>query len=1114
MAEHIIDSFVSDEAKKQITELASTISTLATSLEKLENINKTITKKGGNTAEFNAVEEAKKRILKLEKELDVIRTKEANQIFQLQEQRKAEIAQKKENLGLISRIATSKKQAITQTQTEIANQRALNEVEKLNGIIKAENTTHLQKMDAQMRLLNIELQKLVASGKTESQEYLNKIAHLKRLSQEYQISAKASGNMQIQTRSMYGATFSLTQVMRELPNFAISSRIGFMSLSNNIPMLVDNFSMLSKSIDETTGKMLGAKGALKIFAQSLLSFNTILIVASTLLILFGDDIGKFASKLFKGSQSVYDFNDAVGSMVKVLDENSGIIKENREQVLLLGVMIERFKSKGDSADAVIKKYNETLGKHHGVLEDINLVMDAYAKYAQKYIDWSIKMEAATMNVKIAAEARNKAVGAEMRMGQLKGTKDYQSMVSGGDEATIAGKIEASSQSIIQRYIEENRATMPMDKIYEDLLKTISEEGTPKDITIVDAAGDRAKAISSLIEDLDGFYGAKADKDLIKNLVLEYQKIYLSNMMYQEAVNKATILLPEQYVDEKDAGGGGGAGGRRAGALKDVIVNEEMYLAELARLRERQVKVDEDMRNFSLDGERQWFEQRQVANDEYLANQRRIAELERYIAEHNAEEKRRTEEIRIKDAIQHNIKNLALAKENVANNKMSNDDYLSYEKEFIEKQSLNYESLKNNADNHSKEMLRIEDDYIMKNINSLNAWRDTTNKIYEESFAYKKSLIDDDLRREQSDADFSKTKDDVEAQRLSKMEEFLTQASGYSRRSNFKLLDIQSQYNKEKYTREVNAINELIALRKKEGKDTMDLEVQLSKMQSDRSLQLEKEAFDKEKAQLDLQSELRIETEKAVIDTVEALWNGFHERYYAKLKKSKEQYAKIEKEALEDTTDQERAGVITKEQSEKRKAELQSYYQSVQDQLDRDREKQERRKFLFEQAMAIARIWTNYAVNASATGLEPITKALLLGLAISQTALVSAQSVPYFAEGGVMEHTGKAVLGDGGKSEFVLSPDGTFFLSKDKPTMYNLEKGTKIYPDANKIDIDSLMRLNHQSQTPIKDMTMINEIKKTNKLLSNQKTPTFVGMPLIRQMQFGQNYAGRKRGLIN
>ena len=51
-------------------------------------------------------------------------------------------------------------------------------------------------------------------------------------------------------------------------------------------------------------------------------------------------------------------------------------------------------------------------------------------------------------------------------------------------------------------------------------------------------------------------------------------------------------------------------------------------------------------------------------------------------------------------------------------------------------------------------------------------------------------------------------------------------------------------------------------------------------------------------------------------------------------------------------DKEKAGVITKEQSEKRKEELQSYYQSVQEQLDRDREKQERRKFLFEDRKSV------------------------------------------------------------------------------------------------------------------------------------------------------------------
>ena len=57
--------------------------------------------------------------------------------------------------------------------------------------------------------------------------------------------AKASGSNMVKTQSMYGATFQLTQVMRELPNFAIDARIGFMALSNNLPMLTDSSKGLS-----------------------------------------------------------------------------------------------------------------------------------------------------------------------------------------------------------------------------------------------------------------------------------------------------------------------------------------------------------------------------------------------------------------------------------------------------------------------------------------------------------------------------------------------------------------------------------------------------------------------------------------------------------------------------------------------------------------------------------------------------------------------------------------------------------------------------------------------------------------------------------------------------
>ena len=104
--------------------------------------------------------------------------------------------------------------------------------------------------------------------------------------------------------SMYGATFQLTQVMRELPNFAIDARIGFMSLSNNLPMLIDSFKILKQQIIDTEGAAGSTRKTWAAFGKSLLSMNTIMIIVSTALILFGDKLVGFIGKLFNGEKQI------------------------------------------------------------------------------------------------------------------------------------------------------------------------------------------------------------------------------------------------------------------------------------------------------------------------------------------------------------------------------------------------------------------------------------------------------------------------------------------------------------------------------------------------------------------------------------------------------------------------------------------------------------------------------------------------------------------------------------------------------------------------------------------------------------------------------------------
>ena len=141
-------------------------------------------------------------------------------------------------------------------------------------------------------------------------------------------------------------------------------------------------------------------------------------------------------------------------------------------------------------------------------------------------------------------------------------------------------------------------------------------------------------------------------------------------------------------------------------------------------------------------------------------------------------------------------------------------------------------------------------------------------------------------------------------------------------------------------------------------------------------------------------------------------------------------------------------------------------------------------------------------------------AVNLATAISSSALAAAQTIPYFKDGGIMEKKGKAVLGDGGISEMVLNPNGEIFFSDNKPTVYDLEKGAKIFPDAAKVDIDNIIgNSNRKIIIKNEDDKLLKEIRMTNTLLKRQKSSVFYGMPLIEQMNSKERINKRKRGLL-
>jgi len=124
---------------------------------------------------------------------------------------------------------------------------------------------------------------------------------------------------------------SINQLTREAPAFANSVQTGFMALSNNIPILTDEIGRLVAA-----NKALQAEGkpTVSVFRQimkSLFSFQTLMSVGITLLVLYGKEIGDWASSVM-----------GAGTAADRMAENTK--KINEESAKLSGQTIPQFKA--------------------------------------------------------------------------------------------------------------------------------------------------------------------------------------------------------------------------------------------------------------------------------------------------------------------------------------------------------------------------------------------------------------------------------------------------------------------------------------------------------------------------------------------------------------------------------------------------------------------------------------------------------------------------------------------------------------------------------------------------------------------------------------------------
>lgn len=161
----------------------------------------------------------------------------------------------------------------------------------------------------------------------------------------------------------YNTTFQTIQVLRELPNFAQSAQIGLMSLSNNLPSLIDGFSAARKEAG-SLGKVI-----LNMVKNPMFWLNVAAVGLTTVLTLLPKLIKLFTNELF-------DMGEVLESVADGLRKGNSELSKNIEKYNKLTHELRMAKNGLADGKKSLEEYNKSFGRTLGIA---NSTAEAYEK---------------------------------------------------------------------------------------------------------------------------------------------------------------------------------------------------------------------------------------------------------------------------------------------------------------------------------------------------------------------------------------------------------------------------------------------------------------------------------------------------------------------------------------------------------------------------------------------------------------------------------------------------------------------------------------------------------------------------------------------------------------
>ena len=208
--------------------------------------------------------------------------------------------------------------------------------------VMVEKLGHIQRLKAEVSNLTLAYERLSkaelesAKGKEVLTALKEKRAELSQLNEAYGNYSLGVGNYGRATNNL---SIQLGQVMKELPNFAISARIGIMSLTNNLPMLAEAFKQVKIQQAEMIAQGQKAPSMFSLITKSVFGLTGIVSLAMVALQVFGGQIIEWAKDAIIG-ETAADRLAAANERLNQSYENSKRIMNERIEMLKLTGKLE------------------------------------------------------------------------------------------------------------------------------------------------------------------------------------------------------------------------------------------------------------------------------------------------------------------------------------------------------------------------------------------------------------------------------------------------------------------------------------------------------------------------------------------------------------------------------------------------------------------------------------------------------------------------------------------------------------------------------------------------------------------------------------------------------